>query len=345
MTPAAPRILVSRTDRIGDVVLTLPLCAMLRERLGASIIFLGRGYTRPVLECCDVVDEILDWEVVGGDPSDARRAIKDAGANVILHAFPRREIASAAKAAAVPLRVGTSHRWYHWYSCNALEHFGRRRSPLHEAQLNIRLARRLLGAHIPSLEELARRPLLRAVAPLPAAVERHLRPDCRTIVIHPRSRGSGREWPLDRWRALIDGLGSDGIHVLVTGSAEEGASLREWLDVLPPHAVDLTGQLTLAELITLLASSGGVVAAGTGPLHVAAALGVPTLGLFPATPPIHPGRWAPLGPKAGYLVARTVCESCRTNGSSCRCMEGITVASVRDRVLWWFGVSSAAGPL
>lgn len=312
---------------------------MLRERLGARIIFLGRCYTRPILECCDVVDEILDWEVAAGDRQQARRAISDAGADVILHAYPRREIAHASRAAGVPLRIGTSHRWYHWYACNALEHFGRKRSTLHEAQLNVRLARRLLGRAIPALEELGRRPLLRASAPLPAEVERRLQRDRRTIVIHPRSKGSGREWPLELWRELIDGVESAGIRVLVTGSAEEGASMRDWLGALPVHATDLTGQLTLTQLVSLLAFSSGVVAAGTGPLHVAAALGVPTLGLFPATPPIHPGRWAPVGPRAEHLVAPAVCESCRTNGSACRCMDGIAVASVRERVSRWFAAS------
>ena len=50
-----PTILVSRIDRIGDVVLTLPLCGLLKERLGARVVFLARRYTRDVVAASDAV--------------------------------------------------------------------------------------------------------------------------------------------------------------------------------------------------------------------------------------------------------------------------------------------------
>jgi ADP-heptose:LPS heptosyltransferase len=91
--------------------------------------------------------------------------------------------------------------------------------------------------------------------------------------------------------------------LLITGSAAEGSSLRDWMGGLRASVVDLTGQLVLAELIALLARVDGLIAASTGPLHLAAAVGTHALGLFPSTPPIHPARWAPLGPRAEVLAA------------------------------------------
>ncbi len=121
--------------------------------------------------------------------------------------------------------------------------------------------------------------------------------------MHPRSGGSAAEWPLDRWSALIASLDPARVRVLVTGSAAERAALGTWLDALPPHAHDVTGRTELATLIALLARVDGFIAASTGPLHVAAALGTRTLGLFSPRRPIHPARWRPIGQNAEVLVA------------------------------------------
>lgn len=318
------RIIVSRTDRIGDVVLTLPLCALLRSQLGAQVVVLGRGYTRPLLEASPHVDEVLDWDLVSGRDLDAQgEFLRDVKADAIVHVFPRADIARAALAAKIPLRIGTSHRWYHWLTCNALEHFSRKRSELHEAQLDIRLARRLLGKDIPSLGELAPLTALVPRVPVPPDVALQLRDDRFRLVLHPGSSGSAREWPLAHWKTLVGSLDPERVQLLVTGSATEGAVLRDRITSLSPGTLDLTGRLELAELIALLARVDGLIAASTGPLHLAAAVGIHALGLFPSTPPIHPGRWAPLGARAEVLAAPGVD------------LGSITPETVRARVITW----------
>ena len=326
---------MSRTDRIGDVVLTLPLCAMLKEQLGAEIVFLGRSYTLPVLAASDAVDRAVDWDAVPATAAARRDALAALGADVILHAYPRPEIARAARDARIPMRVGTSHRWYHWLTCNALEHFSRRRSPLHEAQLDVRLARRLLGGEVPPIETVVRHVGLRPRVPLPEPVRERLDASRVNVVLHPRSKGSAREWPLDRWRALAERMDPARYRVFVTGSREEGDTLRSWLGSAPPHVIDLTGRLALGELIALFDAVDGMVAASTGPLHLAAAVGTHALGLFSPTPPVHPGRWAPLGPRAEWLAAAERCDACRARRPGCSCMERISVDAVLERVGAW----------
>ena len=325
------RIIVSRTDRIGDVVLTLPLCALLRSQLGAQVVALGRGYTRPLLAASPHVDEVLDWDAVSErDATVQRDFLRTARADAIVHVFPRPDIARSALAARIPQRIGTSHRWYHWLTCNALEHFSRKRSALHEAQLNVRLARRLLGPSTPSLAELMPLTMIAPRVPLPASVAGRLREDRFRLVLHPGSSGSAREWPLERWMTLAESLDPARVQLLVTGSAAEGVALRERMAALPVDVVDLTGQLDLAELIALLARVHGLIAASTGPLHLAAATGIHALGLFAATPPIHPGRWAPLGPRAEVLVAPGADVS------------AITAAQVQERVEAWVGSTESS---
>jgi ADP-heptose:LPS heptosyltransferase len=61
------------------------------------------------------------------------------------------------------------------------------------------------------------------------------------------------------------------------------------------HVHDITGKLSLHELIAFISSCQLIVAASTGPLHIAAGTGVHAVGLYPCEKPMHAGRWAPLG--------------------------------------------------
>jgi ADP-heptose:LPS heptosyltransferase len=57
------RIIISRTDSIGDVILTLPLCVWLKKQFPQSeLVFLGRSYTKDIIACFDVVDTFLNFD-------------------------------------------------------------------------------------------------------------------------------------------------------------------------------------------------------------------------------------------------------------------------------------------
>ncbi|MCE2742473.1 MAG: hypothetical protein LW701_02705, partial [Fluviicola sp.] len=71
----------------------------------------------------------------------------------IVHAFPRKEIAKLAKKAKINFRIGTSHRLFHFLTCNVKVDFTRKNSPYHESQLNFELLRPFGLTSIPSLEE------------------------------------------------------------------------------------------------------------------------------------------------------------------------------------------------
>jgi ADP-heptose:LPS heptosyltransferase len=143
------------------------------------------------------------------------------------------------------------------------------------------------------------------------------------LIIHPKSHGSGMEWGLDNFAELINSLPSDKFNIIITGSDNEKALLTDWIQTLPSTVQDMTGQMSLGQLITFISKAGGLIASGTGPLHLAALTGINTLGLFPSLRPIHPGRWAPVGKKAGYM------ESGTNN------LETITPFMVTEKVKTW----------
>jgi heptosyltransferase III len=75
MTPSS--IIISRTDSIGDVVLTLPMCGILKEKFpSAKIIFLGKGYTEAIVNACQFVDEFMNWDLIDAKSPASQIAIK-----------------------------------------------------------------------------------------------------------------------------------------------------------------------------------------------------------------------------------------------------------------------------
>ena len=331
MPPALSRILICRTDNIGDVVLTLPLAGYLKGLIpGVQVDMVCRAYAAPVVRCCRHIDRVLALEEL-----DIDRLFREQEYDTVIFAFPHRAIGRAARRAHVANRVGSSHRLHHWISCNRLAHFSRARSSLHEAQLNFALLKPIGIEHQPELAELAS--LYGLQAPRAASVEQLLDPSQFNLILHPKSNGNGREWPLARYTELAALLRSDpGVTVWVTGSHAEGEVLaREAPQLLEsPNVRNLCGRLDLSALVALIGMADGLVASGTGPLHVSAALGQPTLGLFPPIKPIDIARWGALGRNAVSLSGEQACGSC-TDAQSCCCMDAIGAGQVMEVIAGW----------
>ncbi len=328
------KLLISRTDSIGDVVLTLPLVGLIKaQHPDLHIAFLGQSYTRAVIEACGFIDEFIDWQQLSELlPDEQIVALRQENFDVIIHVFPRNEIAQLAKKAAIPCRIGTTGRLYHWFTCNRLVRLTRRHSPLHEAQLNLKLAKRLIGSDEIGENDLSRFFGLNRVDMLPEALLHHLSSDRFNLILHPKSKGSAREWGSGNFASLSAMLPREKYNIIITGTQQEGELLRnEDFFVKAGDVLDLTGQMSLAEMISFIHAADGLVAASTGPLHLAAALGKVALGLYPPIKPMHPGRWKPLGKHAGYLVAEKECEACRNSGP-CACMLSITPQQVKHKL-------------
>lgn len=284
-------------------MLTLPLAGLMKERFpNVHITFLGRSYTAPILRCSRHIDAVVtmdELETNGGTSAVERlRAIH---ADAIVHVFPEQRIARWAKDAAIPSRIGTSHRWWHWLTANERVSFSRKKSDLHEAQLNVKLLAPFGIADVPTLTELAK--LSGFTIPAPdKTVQELLRNDRNRVIIHPRSKGSAAEWGLDRFTQLIEQLDPNSYQVIITGTAKEAAGYRTGLPSNLPHVTDTGGTLDLDQLIALIGNCDALVAASTGPLHIAAACGIRAIGLYPTQRPMHPGRWAPLGADVQVLV-------------------------------------------
>lgn len=121
-----------------------------------------------------------------------------------------------------------------------------------------------------------------------------------------------RRWPAERYAELARRLVvEDGARVIVVGSAREREHVRHvraLIGLLPKgRCIDLSGRLSFGGLVALLRQAEVFITNDSGPMHVAAAQGVPTIGLFgPETPQLY----RPIGHRARFLYAPTLCSPC-----------------------------------
>ncbi len=316
-----PTMMLSRTDSIGDVMLTLPMAGWIKEHHpGTRVVFIGRTYTLPVLRCCTHVDEVITLEDLQGAPSPSN-VLGARPTSALVHVFPQREVARWGKQAGIPLRIGTAHRWWHWTTCNVRPSFSRRKSDLHESQLNFKLLAPLGARTVPTLAQAIAWQGFLPPAP-DATVAALLGPGKRVVLLHPGSRGSAVEWGIANHVALARALDPARYTVYFTGTEQEGLAFRHALPNDLAHVHDLSGKLPLEQLIALIGKAHALVAASTGPLHIAAASGIRAIGLYSPRRPIHPGRWAPIGADAHALVHDPSCMDC-AHGRSCDCITRI----------------------
>jgi ADP-heptose:LPS heptosyltransferase len=121
-------------------------------------------------------------------------------------------------------------------------------------------------------------------------------------------------------------LANEGTTVFFTGTQQEGEQFRA---MIPVHEriVDLTGKLTLSELIVLISKVKALLACSTGPLHIAGVCETHAVGLYSPRRPIHPGRWQPIGNHVDVLVHDEDCPQCK-KGKKCLCVQRISVEQV-----------------
>lgn len=331
------KIIISRTDKLGDVVLTLPMAGIVKEYYPDSFIyFLGENYAAPIVESSVHIDKFISWTQMKDLPQSERVEIfRSLHADTVIHVFPSLQIAKSAKKAGIPLRIGSGRRLYNLFYCNRNLFFSRRKSDRHESQLNINLLEPLGIFREFNLSDIRRYYGLEQIPSLESRFARLLSKHHFNLILHPKSRGSAREWGVENFSDLIGMLPEERFKIFITGTKEEGESLHEFVGRHHKRLTDLTGKLTLEQLISFISKADGLVAASTGPLHIASALGRVAIGLYAPMRPIHPGRWAPVGARAYVLVGDGECKKCK-NGGICDCIRNLKpqmIKNILDRIV------------
>lgn len=301
-SPAPRRVLLCRTDRLGDVILSLP-CAVLLKRMfpGCRVLYLARPYPAPVIYMLSQVDDVIEWDFREdvGHLADCLRD-RDLDAAVMLH--PDRSLAKVLKAAAIPLRSGIAYRWYsRLFTYRHREH--RKHNLKHEVEYNLSLTFATFskvgrwedflppGSVFPLDLEIPARAVER-VRSLLDGMDAGLEPK---VVLHPGGGGSADRWKVERFAQLAKRLSDANVGIIVTGVEAERAWCAEVSGFCGGKAVNFCGELSLPDLAALFRSIGLLITNSTGVLHLCRAVGGSALGLFPSDHAMSPTRWGLYG--------------------------------------------------
>ena len=320
MNRSISNIVLSRTDSIGDMVLALPTAKVLKDHFpDTKIYFLGREYTRPVVNACKYADGFIGLD----DFLNKKLIIDNRQLQAIVHVKPFAAAAKRAKQLHIPLRIGTTNRLYHWTTCNRLVKLSRKKSNLHEAQLNLKLLQPFGIKKEFSPEEISNSYGLEKLQPLKEEFSSLIDNNKYNLILHPKSRGSAREWGLKNFIHLIHQLDTNNYKIFISGTAAEKKLVQPLLDEVPGLVTDITGAMQLEQFMSFISKCDGLVACSTGPLHIAAALGKDALGIYAPMRPLYAGRWGPVGKNAEVFVVNKICRDCAKNAMPCHCTEEV----------------------
>ena len=327
----AERILLVQLADIGDLILTTPAIAALREaRSDAHLTLLTTAHSAPVVAGTQLVDEIVTFSKHTFDnprallrPTNLRHALGLAmrlrrgryDTTVFFHHFTTRfgalKFGALSLAARSRRRIGLDNgNGYFLTERLADKGFGAR----HQAQYWLDLAG-MLGANT--------RPRPAVVARASASgVIRPKTPGRPRIVLHPGSGGYSlaRRWDAAKFAAVAEALASEfNAEIVIAGTAaDDTANVVQRLSF---PVIDLTGKTTLPQLATILSDSDLYIGADSGIMHLAAATGVPVVAIFG---PSNADAWRPWTPggRSIALISRVECSPCSYVGHGIGLREG-----------------------
>jgi heptosyltransferase-3 len=346
--PEIRRALVTKLRHHGDVLLTSPVYSTLKRAAPhLEIDALVYRETAPMLDNHPAIAQIhvidRDWKRQGLRVQAAAEAalfrrLRARRYDLLIHLteHPRGAIlAHLLRPRFAVTRERTRDAWF-WRS--GFTHFYRlpKRTPRHAVDANLDALRRIGIYPDTADKKLVLVPGASAEARIDAALREHRIATGTFIQAHPGSRWMFKCWPADRTAALLDRIIAAGHPLVVTGApdprerelvaailAQVGANARE-------RIVDLTGALSLSELAALTARARAFVGVDSAPMHIAAAMGTPTLALFG---PSGEHEWGPWMVRQRVVVSDAhPCRPCGIDGCGggkvSECLTSLAVADV-----------------
>lgn len=301
-------ILICRTDAIGDVVLTFAACGIIKEKKpGCTIFFLGRTYTKDIVETCDHIDFFLNFDELSlKTKKELKLFFKEKNINTLILLVSDKQTCSFIRKTGIKKKVGSIRFLRHLYTCNHFVFYKKKEKITHQSEINIQFLKGVgIENNIP--KSMHYRLLgFTKIVPLDKEYENLLSNEKFNLIIHPKSNGHGKEWTLEKFSSLISILGNEKYKIFISGSSNEGLILDKWIKEQKNLVTNITGLFSLKQFISFISRADGLLASSTGPLHIAGAAGIHTLGLFPQENAKLGARWGAIGEKAELIQSADI---------------------------------------
>ncbi len=339
LMPPRSRILVTRTDRIGDLVLSTPVFRALRDAFpGAFIAALVAQENRLLAEGHSALDQVLVLDKRGRHKSwhgvrALARELRALRFDCAIHLHPTARVHWLTFLAGIPVRIGYARKMGRVLLTHALPE--RKREGLEsEARYNFDLLKPL-GLEVPEspvlevpLHEESRLKLERELA---GALDGRA-----YAVYHPGASCPSKRWPADRFAQVADRVAARyGLLPVLIGDRSSVMEVSLMRSGLQARAVDLCGRLDLGMSAWLLSRASLVVSNDSGPVHMASAFNRPIVSIFGRTRPgLTWTRWGPLNPASRVAHVDVGCIECLAHRCQIGflCLQALSVGQVLAHV-------------
>ncbi len=331
------RILVTRTDRIGDVILSTPVFSALRNRYpNAYIAALIATSNRDLVEGNPNLDEVILYEKSGRHKSWLRtfqfaRMLRSRRFDVIINLHANNRVHWISFIAGIPMRIGYRKKNAFLLTHTVLDE--KWKGDRHESEYNFDLLRFVNVSLPPKIEPFVPlRPVCKFQLEQILKHE-HLSPEDPYMVIHPSASCPSRLWRAERYAKVGDVLSKrwNARIILVAGGGGDRMFTDRVASFMKNKPINLAGRLSLGMLAWLLKGSRLLISNDSGPMHMASALDVRLVAIFGRNRPgLAPKRWRPLGTKSSYVQKDVGCLECAAHRCNLGflCLDEVTVEDV-----------------
>ena len=321
------KILIMRTDRLGDAILSTPAIANLRKFYPDSYIaFLCRPYTKDVVEGNPYLDEIIIYDKNKEHKSIFSSikfclSLRKKNFDTVFILNPNNRSNMLAFFAGIPHRIGLNRKMGHLLTqpIEDKKHEGKK----HELEYTLDI---LKEAGIPITEK-------QTYFPIKKESEKRIEElllangikNNDFVVIHPSASCPSKRWMLDNFIKLSRLIKEKTkLKVIIISSKEEKKFAEELTK--EERVIDFRGILSICDIGVLLKQSKLFVSNDSGPVHIASSLNVPVISIFGRNDPgLSPMRWKPLGEKSFYIHKAISCKKCLAHNciNNFRCLRSI----------------------
>ncbi len=337
------KVLVRATNWVGDAILALPALRAIQSRAGSAVSILARPYVADLYRDQGIARELILYDVRGTHSgirgrerlAQELRERKFDAAILLQNAF---DAAWLAWRAGIPQRIGYARDGRSMLLTKAMCVPQAGEIPAHEKYYYLELLRRAGWIDTLPEETFIRLKVTdegreRAVQMLAAAGVRHN--SVRIAIGAGAAFGSAKCWPPSRFAAAANALQSQtDADVILFGAADEADVSAAIAAEMQRPPVNLTGKTTICDLPALLSQCHIFVGNDSGAMHVAAAVGLPTVAIFGPTDPFGT---APVTPRCTIVREKPYCSPCflRRCPIDHRCMTQISSGEVVAAVSSW----------